>query len=80
MEKINIIGLDLAKRAFQVHGAEEDGAVGFRKKLSRAKVLTLFTTQPRCKVAMEVCASSHYWAREIGSLSHEVKLITPIYV
>jgi hypothetical protein len=39
MEKVSIIGLDLAKRSFQAHGARAEGGVAFRKKLSRAKVL-----------------------------------------
>lgn len=80
MEEIGIIGLDLAKTTFQVHGACSDGSVGFRKKLSRNKVLPFFAGQPRCVVAMEACASAHYWAREIGIFGHEVKLIPPVYV
>ena len=55
MEKVSIIGLDLAKRSFQAHGARADGGVGFRKKLSREKVLGFFAEQPRCVVAMEAC-------------------------
>ena len=39
MEEVSIIGLDLAKRRFQAHGARADGAVAFRKALSRDKVL-----------------------------------------
>src|SRR3954470_14651838 len=55
MEKVSIIGLDLAKRSFQAHGSRADGGVGFRKKLSREKVLGFFAEQPRCVVAMEAC-------------------------
>lgn len=80
MNEVTIIGLDLAKNVFQVHGACADGSVAFRRKLPRSKILSFFAAQPRCLVAMEACASSHYWAREIGGLGHEVKLITPAYV
>src|SRR5690242_15562743 len=80
MEKVSIIGLDLAKRSFQAHGALADGGVGFRKKLSREKVLAFFTEQPRCVVAMEACGSAHHWGRAIGDLGHEVRLIPPAYV
>ena len=52
MEELTIIGLDLAKNVFQVHGAGADGSVLFRRKLSRNKVLTFFSGQPRCVVAM----------------------------
>ena len=80
MEQATIIGIDLAKRSFQVHGARADGSVAFRKKLSRNKVLRFMASQPRCVVAMEACASSHHWGREIGNLGHAVKLVPPVYV
>lgn len=80
MEQVSIIGLDLAKRVFQVHGATADGQVAFRKKLSRSQMLPFFTSLPHCIVAMEACATAHYWAREIGALGHDVKLIPPAYV
>ena len=80
MEQATIIGIDLAKRSFQVHGARPDGSVAFRKKLSRAKVLDFVASQPRCVVAMEACASSHHWARAFEDLGHETKLIPPVYV
>ena len=80
MEEVSIVGLDLAKHVFQVHRAGPDGSVAIRRKLPRSKVLSFFAAQPRCLLAMEACASSHYWAREIGALGHEVKLIAPVYV
>src|SRR3954466_7695951 len=80
MEKVSIIGLDLAKRSFQAHGALADGGVGFRKKLSRGKVLGFFAEQPRCVVALEACGSAHHWGRAIRDLGHEVRLIPPVYV
>ena len=80
MEEVSTIGLDLAKHVFQAHGARVSGAVVFRKKLRREQVLTFFAGQPRCLVAMEACASSHHWARAIGELGHEVRLIPPAYV
>ena len=80
MGDATIIGIDLAKHSFQLHGARADGSVAFRKKLSRGKVLGFVASQPRCVVAMEACGSSHYWGREIGKLGHEVKLVPPLYV
>jgi transposase len=80
MEEVSTIGLDLAKHVFQAHGASASGAVVFRKKLRREQVLSFFASQPRCRVAMEACASAHYWARAIGDLGHEVRLIPPAYV
>jgi transposase len=80
MEEVSTIGLDLAKHVFQAHGASASGAVVFRKKLRRDQVLPFFASQPRCRVAMEACASAHHWARAIGDLGHEVRLIPPAYV
>jgi hypothetical protein len=51
MKEASIIGLDLAKRSFQAHGALADGRVAFRKKLTREKVLGFLAEQPRCVVA-----------------------------
>jgi transposase len=80
MQEVSTIGLDLAKHVFQAHGASASGAVLFRRRLRREQVLSFFARQPRCCVAMEACASGHYWARAIGELGHEVRLIPPAYV
>ncbi len=80
MKEVSIIGLDLAKNVFQAHGAAADGSVVFQRRLSRAQLVKFFSAQPRCLVAMEACASAHYWARTIGALGHTVKLIPPAYV
>jgi transposase len=80
VEEVSTIGLDLAKHVFQAHGASASGGVLFRKKLRREQVLTFFAGQPRCRVAMEACASAHHWARAIGELGHDVRLIPPAYV
>ena len=80
MEQVYMIGIDLAKNSFQLHGARADGSVAFRKKLSRAKLLDFVAAQPRCTVAMEACGGAHHWGREIGSLGHAVRLVPPIYV
>lgn len=80
MGEINTIGFDLAKSVFQVHGVDAHGAVSIRRQLRRAEVLKFFTKLPPCVVGMEACASAHYWAREIASLGHDVRLIAPIEV
>lgn len=80
MDKVSTVGIDLAKSVFQVHGADRSGAVVIRKKLRRDQVLSFFSTLPRCVVAMEACASAHYWGREIAALGHETRFIPPAYV
>ena len=80
MENISVIGLDLAKNVFQVHGADGCGRVLLRKKLRRNEVLKFFSGIDPCLVGMEACATAHYWAREISALGHDVKLMPPAYV
>ena len=64
MSGVSTIGLDLAKNVFREHGSSGSGAVDFRKKLRRGQVLKFSATQPASTVAMEACASSHYWGRD----------------
>lgn len=80
MEQISIIGLDLAKRSIQVHAAGSDGSVIFRKKVSAGNLLEFLADIAPCTVAMEACATSHYWGRAISNIGHNVRLIAPAYV
>jgi len=79
MEQVTTIGLDLAKRVFQVHAVDATGAVKVRRSLRRKQVLTFFAKLPPCLVGMEACATAHYWAREIAKLGHDARLIPPAY-
>lgn len=78
--EISAIGIDLAKNVFQVHGADKFGKPVLRRTLSRGKVVGYFSRLKPCLVGMEACSSSHYWARELIALGHEVKLMPPQYV
>jgi transposase len=78
--EITTIGLDLAKKVFQVHGVDGSGEVKLRKRLRRSEVVRFFAGLPPGLVAMEACATAHYWARELTALGHTVKLIPPNYV
>jgi len=80
MEKVTTIGLDIAKSVFQVHGVGADGEVVIRRQLTRARMLPFFAKLPRCLVGIEACNNSHYWARELTALGHDVKLMPAQYV
>src|SRR6478752_6704968 len=80
MNEITTVGLDLAKNVFQVHGVDAEGTTVLRKQLRRAQVLAFFSRLPRCLVGMEACATAHYWARELRTLGHEVRLMPAQYV
>jgi transposase len=74
------IGIDLAKSVFQLHGVDVAGRPVLKKRLRRGEVLAFFKAIRPCLVGMEACATAHFWAREIGALGHEVRLMPPSYV
>jgi transposase len=78
--QVTTIGLDLAKRVFQVHGVDANGKAMLRRKLQRSEVLAFFRGLPPCLVGIEACGTAHHWAREIGALGHEVRLMPASYV
>jgi transposase len=74
------IGIDLAKRVFQIHGIDSSGKVVIRRAVKRREVVAFAARLPACLIGMEACATAHHWARELARLGHEVKLIPPAYV
>src|SRR5205809_7726515 len=80
MSKISIVGLDLAKNVFQVHGVDASGGVVLRRQLRRGAVEKFFAQLPPCTVGVEACGSAHHWARVIGRYGHQVRLMPPAYV
>lgn len=80
MREISIIGLDTAKSVFQLHALDSRGDLVWRKRPKRAELLRVLAKVKPCVVALEACAASHYWGREIEALGHSVKLIPPPFV
>lgn len=78
--EVSTVGLDLAKNVFQVHAINSAGAVVVRKTLRRAQMRRFFEQLNPCLVGIEACGTSHYWAREISKLGHDVRLMPPAYV
>ena len=75
-----VIGLDIAKSVFQVHGVDAAGQIVLRRQLKRRYVVAFFQKLPPCLVGIEACASSHHWSRELQALGHSVRLMPPAYV
>ncbi len=70
--QVTTVGIDLAKNVFCLHGCDTNGKPVLRKQLARRQLLGFLANLPRCLVAMEACASAHYWAREIEQLGHQI--------
>jgi transposase len=75
-----MIGLDIAKSVFQVHGEDAQGRSVLRKRLGRAAVVGFFAKLPPAVVGIEACGSAHHWGRTLTQLGHEVRLIPAAYV
>jgi len=80
MSSVSVIGLDIAKRVFQIHGVDGRGAPVVRRQVRRAEMLRYFGQLAPCLIGIEACATAHYWGRELRALGHEVRLIPPQYV
>ncbi|MDA9504651.1 transposase, partial [Bradyrhizobium sp. CCBAU 11386] len=74
------IGIDTSKHIFQLHGVDAAERPVLRKRLTRKQMLEFFAKLPATQVGMEACGAAHYWARELGKLGHEVKLMAPQHV
>ena len=80
MNQITRIGMDTSKHFFQLHGVDAAEQPVLRRKLRRHEVVAFFAKLPPTVIGMEACGASHYWARELRKLGHEVKLIAPQHV
>src|SRR5208282_1822017 len=80
LSSVTRVGLDLAKRVFQVHAVDAKGEIVVARKLTRSQLIPFFAELPRCVVAMEACPSAHHWGRELLALGFEVRLIPPAHV
>lgn len=77
MKDLTVIGIDIAKNVFQIHGADSHGKRLLKKRVSREGFLQLMARLPACLVGMEACGSAHYWAKELIKLGFDVKLMSP---
>jgi len=78
--KVVMVGLDIAKHVFQLHGADEQGNAVLRRRLRRDEVAPFFANLPACTVGLEACGGAHHWARRLAALGHTVRLIAPQFV
>lgn len=80
MSELTLVGIDLGKHSFHLHGQDKPGRELFRKKLSRQQMMRFFSNLPACTVVMEACAGAHFVARQLLGMGHQAKLISPQFV
>jgi len=80
MNNVTLVGIDLGKHTFHLHGQDKRGGMVFRKKCTRKQLIEFFSNFPVCTVVMEACAGAHCMARKLSELGHQAKLISPQFV
>lgn len=80
MKEISVLGIDLAKNSFQLHGLDSAGKTVFKKSMSPRQANVFIANLKPCRVAMEACGGSHFYARKYSSFGHDAKIIAPQYV
>jgi transposase len=80
MKNIKVLGIDLAKNVFQLHGADSKGKRVLSKRLSRGKLVEFVAKLRSCVIGIEACTGAHYWARLFKGLGHEVRMMSPQFV
>ncbi|NVE01912.1 IS110 family transposase [Massilia sp. BJB1822] len=80
MDNVTLIGIDLGKHSFHVHGQDRHGKALLRKKFGRKQLIEFLSKFPPCTIVMEACAGAHHMARQLAALGHEPKLISPQFV
>jgi transposase len=80
MQDVTLIGIDLGKHSFHVHGQDRHGKALLRKKFGRKQLIEFLAKFHTCTVVMEACAGAHHMARQLARYGHDVKLISPQFV
>jgi transposase len=80
VSKITVLGIDLAKNVFQLHGVDEHGRVMLERQVRRAQLLGIVARLPRCLIGMEAGAGAHHWSRQFAQFGHTVRLMSPQFV
>jgi len=79
-QKVNNVGIDLAKNVFHLVGTDTRGTILWRKRLARNALMPFMAQLPPVTIGMEACGGSHYWARQFRQQGHDVKLMAPQFV
>jgi transposase len=77
MKERTLLGIDIAKNVFQLHGVDGKGAPVLRRRIARPKLLQVIANFLPCTIVMEACSGANYWHRKFTAMGHKVKLISP---
>jgi transposase len=80
MANVTLLGIDIAKNVFQLHGVDSKGNVVLQQRVNRDKLVESINKMASCSIVMEACGGANHWYRKFKALNHEVKLISPQFV
>lgn len=80
MSNIKVLGIDLAKNVFQLHGTDAKGKRVLSKRLSREKLPEFVVQLQSCLIGIEACMGAFYWVRVFEKMGHTVKIMAPQFV
>lgn len=80
MKDIKVLGIDLAKKIFQLHGTDARGECVPRKRLDRSKLIEFIANLAPCTIGMEASGGSHSWSRFCQKYGYEVIIMAPQFV
>lgn len=77
---VHVLGVDLAKNVFQLHGVDRRGKALFSKRLRRDQLMPFIASLPACLIGIEACTGAFFWQRQFELHGHTVKIMPPQYV
>src|SRR5215468_6609102 len=78
--EIEVLGIDLAKNVFQLHGVDRRGRAIYKRRVFREQLLSVVGDISKCTIVIEACTGAFYWARQFEAFGHRVTIISPQYV
>ena len=76
---VTTIGIDMGKTTLHMVGLDSCGAIVLREKVSRGRIASRLANQPSRLIGIEAGMATHYVARELAALGHDVKQVPPTY-
>ena len=73
------VGIDTGKNTLHLIGLDDKGAIVLREKIARGRIAARLANVPRCLIGIEAGMATHYVARELSLLGHDVKQVPPAY-
>ena len=69
------VGVDVAKQVFQVHWVDPQTGEVISRQIRRGAFLEHFANRTPCLIGMEACGGAQHWARRLGEMGHQVRLM-----